>query len=127
MTTPDKLPTLGDVLFTGDTSELVSEAQWVALLQSVAARNERALLELFNKTQGVVFGFISCVVNDRDIAESLTVEVFHEVWRHAASFDPALGSVLGWIMRQARSKAAESLRSSQNYATLAEPEKSVRR
>jgi RNA polymerase sigma-70 factor (ECF subfamily) len=36
--------------------------------------------------------------------------VFHDVWRRAAGYDPANGTVLGWIMNQARSRAIDRLR-----------------
>jgi RNA polymerase sigma-70 factor (ECF subfamily) len=36
--------------------------------------------------------------------------VFHDVWRRAARYDAANGTVLGWIMNQARSRAIDRLR-----------------
>lgn len=33
------------------------------------------------------------------------LDVFHELWREASTYDPANGSVVGWIMNHARSKA----------------------
>ena len=33
------------------------------------------------------------------------MEVFHEVWRGAAAYDPASNSVVGWIMNLARARA----------------------
>jgi RNA polymerase sigma-70 factor (ECF subfamily) len=36
--------------------------------------------------------------------------VFHDVWRRASTYDPAGGSVVGWIMNQARSRAIDRLR-----------------
>jgi hypothetical protein len=37
-----------------------------------------------------------------ETAEELTVDVFHDVWRRASAYDPAGGSVIGWILNQAR-------------------------
>jgi RNA polymerase sigma-70 factor (ECF subfamily) len=50
------------------------------------------------------------VTNNRENSEELTVDVFHEVWRRASAYDPAGGSVVGWIMNQARSRAIDRLR-----------------
>ena len=97
--------TLGSILYAGDTGPLVHETQWIAWLREIAAGDPRALRALFDTTHDVVCTFISHVVGNRETAESLTVEVFYDVWRHAAAFDPALGSVLGWIMSYARFKA----------------------
>jgi len=47
---------------------------------------------------------------NRETAEEVTLDVFHDVWRKAASYDPANGSVAGWIMNQARSRAIDRLR-----------------
>ena len=47
---------------------------------------------------------------NRETAEELTIDVFHDVWRRASRYDPANGTVLGWIMNQARSRAIDRLR-----------------
>jgi anti-sigma factor ChrR (cupin superfamily) len=39
------------------------------------------------------------------VAEDLTLDVFHDVWRTAARYDPMSGSVVGWVMDKARSRA----------------------
>ena len=36
--------------------------------------------------------------------------MFHDVWRRAPQYDAANGTVLGWIMNQARSRAIDRLR-----------------
>src|SRR5262249_29154647 len=46
----------------------------------------------------------------RQAAEELTLDVFHDVWRKAGIYDPAGGSVVGWIMNQARSRAIDRVR-----------------
>ena len=53
---------------------------------------------------------IARIINNRESAEELTVDVFYDVWRKASSYDPANGSVMGWIMNQARSRAIDRLR-----------------
>jgi len=57
-----------------------------------------------------VFTVIARITNNRATAEELTVDVFHDVWRRAATYDPAGGSVIGWILNQARSRAIDRLR-----------------
>src|ERR671930_141931 len=58
----------------------------------------------------MVFTLIVRIINSRETAEELTVDVFHNVWRRASTYDPAGGSVVGWIMNQARSRAIDRLR-----------------
>ena len=50
------------------------------------------------------------ITGNRETAEELTLDVFHDVWRRASAYDPASGSVIGWMMNQARSRAIDRLR-----------------
>ena len=87
-----------------------SEADWVSLVRSIAAGDQHALQLLYQSTHRVVFSLIMRISNNRETAEELTVDVFHGVWRRAARFDAASGSVFGWIVNQARSRAIDRLR-----------------
>jgi RNA polymerase sigma-70 factor (ECF subfamily) len=58
----------------------------------------------------VVFTLIMRITNNRETAEELTLDVFHDVWRRAPQYDAAAGSVVGWIMNQARSRAIDRVR-----------------
>ncbi|MGH6689788.1 MAG: sigma-70 family RNA polymerase sigma factor [Gammaproteobacteria bacterium] len=101
---------LGDLLYADTTKTLVSEKDWVGLVQSMAAGDQRALHALYERTHRIVFTFIVRITNNRDTAEELTLDVFHDVWRRASTYDAAGGSVVGWIMNQARSRAIDRLR-----------------
>src|SRR5713226_7765704 len=102
--------TLGDVLYVNKARARVSEKEWVALVQSIAAGDELALRSLYEQTYRIVFTLIVRIINNRETAEELTLDVFHDVWRRASTYDPADGSVVGWIMNQARSRAIDRLR-----------------
>jgi RNA polymerase sigma-70 factor (ECF subfamily) len=101
---------LGDLLYADGAKTLVSEKEWVALVQGVAAGNQRALHALYEQSHRIVFTLIVRIVNNRQTAEEVTLDVFHDLWRRAATYDPAGGSVVGWIMNQARSRAIDRLR-----------------
>jgi RNA polymerase sigma-70 factor (ECF subfamily) len=58
----------------------------------------------------IVFTLVVRMTNNRETAEELTLDVFHDVWRRAATYDSAGRSVVGWIMNQARSRAIDRLR-----------------
>jgi RNA polymerase sigma-70 factor (ECF subfamily) len=102
--------TLGDVLYVNKAKVRISEKDWVALVQSIAARDQLALHSLYEQTHRIVFTLIVRITNDRETAEELTLDVFHDVWRRAPNYDPAGGSVVGWILNQARSRAIDRLR-----------------
>lgn len=100
---------LGDLLYAG-TAASVSEKEWVGLVQSIAAGDQRALHALYEQTHRLVFTLSVRITNNRQTAEEVTLDVFHDVWRRASTYDPAGGSVVGWIMNQARSSAIDRLR-----------------
>mgnify|MGYP001548633511 CR=1 FL=1 len=87
-----------------------SESDWVNLVTAVAAGDQIALHRLYERAHRVVFTYLVRITANRETAEELTVDVFHEVWRRAPRYDPANGTVLGWIMNQARSRAIDRLR-----------------
>jgi RNA polymerase sigma-70 factor, ECF subfamily len=101
--------TLGDVLY-ARAKALVPEQDWVKLVQSIAAGDELALHALYERAHRVVFTLIMRITVNRETAEELTIDVFHDVWRRASRYDPVNGTVLGWIMNQARSRAIDRLR-----------------
>jgi RNA polymerase sigma-70 factor (ECF subfamily) len=103
-------PTLGDLLYADKAETPVPEVDWVGLVQSIAAGDQHALHALYERMHRIVFTQIVRITNNRETAEELTLDVFHEVWRRASTYDAAGGSVVGWIMNQARSRAIDRLR-----------------
>jgi RNA polymerase sigma-70 factor (ECF subfamily) len=101
--------TLGDVLYAKSKAP-VPEQDWAALVQSIAAGDQLALHALYEMAHRIVFTLAMRITANRETAEELTVDVFHDVWRRASGYDPANGTVLGWIMNQARSRAIDRLR-----------------
>jgi hypothetical protein len=53
---------------------------------------------------------IARITRDSVVAEGVTLDVYQGVWQYAPTYDPALGSVLGWLMNQARLSAVKRLR-----------------
>jgi RNA polymerase sigma-70 factor (ECF subfamily) len=105
--------TLGDVLYAKSKSKskaLVPEQDWVMLVQSIAAGDQLALHALYDRAHRMVFTLVMRITANRETAEELTIDVFHDVWRRASGYDAANGTVLGWIMNQTRSRAIDRLR-----------------
>ena len=101
--------TLGDVLYAKPKAP-IPEQDWAALVRSIAAGDQLALHALYERAHRPVFTLIMRITANRETAEELTIDVFHDVWRRAAGYDAANGTVLGWIMNQARSRAIDRLR-----------------
>ena len=115
----DRSPgTLGEVLYANPSRPLVSEAEWVGLVHLVAAGDQAALQGLYERAHRVVFTLIMRITANRETAEEVTIDVFHDVWRRASSYKEAGGTVLGWVMNQARSRAIDRLRFEQQSQAL---------
>jgi RNA polymerase sigma-70 factor (ECF subfamily) len=102
--------TLGDVLYADPSKALVSEKEWAGLVQSIAAGDQLALHALYERTHRVVFTLIVRITGNRETAEEVTLDVFYDLWRRASGYDEGNGTVLGWVMNQARSRAIDRLR-----------------
>jgi RNA polymerase sigma-70 factor, ECF subfamily len=110
--------TLGEVLYANVSKAPVSEAEWVALVRSVATGDQGALHALYERAHRVAFTLIMRITANRETAEEVTLDVFHDVWRHASRYQEADGTVLGWIMIQARCRAIDRLRFDQRKKRL---------
>jgi RNA polymerase sigma-70 factor (ECF subfamily) len=106
----DGAPTLGDLLYADRSGTAISEGEWVLLVEAIAAGDQRALRSLYERSHRLVFTLVMRICGHRQIAEELTLDVFHGIWQRAAQYDPKGGSVVGWIMMQARSRAIDRLR-----------------
>lgn len=62
------------------------------LLQAVAARDERAFGELYDRWSGRLFALVLQVVRDRAQSEEVLQDVFWQVWTSADSYDLTRGS-----------------------------------
>jgi RNA polymerase sigma-70 factor, ECF subfamily len=102
--------TLGEVLYAKSSRTLVREAEWVSLIRAIAAGDQGALLAVYERANRVVFTLAMRITANRETAEEVTLDVFHDVWRRAGGYREADGTVLGWIMNQARSRAIDRLR-----------------
>jgi RNA polymerase sigma-70 factor (ECF subfamily) len=88
-------------------------ASLTEILSRVAQRDELALAELYDETSRIVYGMALRMVRDPSAAEDITLEVFLQVWRSAASYTPSRATVVSWLAMLARSRSIDWLRSTQ--------------
>ena len=96
--------------------------QDVDLLKAIAARNEAALGQLYDRYRLILFGVLVRILNNREEAEDVLQEVFLQVWRRAADFDENRGRPFTWLVTLARSRGIDRLRalaSRERVATMA--------
>lgn len=88
-----------------------------------AARGEiQALATLYDRHAGLLLAMANKMLGDRSLSEDLVQDVFMEVWRRAAAFDPSRGSVKTWLLVRLRSRALDRLRSAQHRREVATDE-----
>lgn len=102
--------TLGDLLYANRSGTPIPEHDWVRLVKAIAAGDQQALHALYLRTHRIVFTLVMRICGSREMAEELTLDVFHDVWRRSGQYDPEGGSVVGWIVMQARSRAIDRVR-----------------
>jgi RNA polymerase sigma-70 factor (ECF subfamily) len=102
--------TLGDLLYSEHRQNLVPERDWAALMQSIATGNQYSLYVLYEWAHRIVFTLILRLTGKQKTAEELTIDVFYDLWHRASTYDATDGTVIAWIMNQARESALSLLR-----------------
>jgi RNA polymerase sigma-70 factor (ECF subfamily) len=97
------------------------------LMESIAAGDRAALARLYDATSPLVHGMALRILKRPDAAEEVTLDVYVQVWRQAARFDPKRATVEGWLVLLARSRAIDRLRSESRSLRLTETDESLAR
>ena len=86
----------------------------------MAAGDERALGELYDRYGGMAFSLACAIVGEHADAEEVVADAFAQIWRSAAGFDPARGSVAAWVATIARTRALDLVRARRRRARVLE-------
>jgi RNA polymerase sigma-70 factor (ECF subfamily) len=87
------------------------EREWPDLIAKTARGDQEAFSRLYDQSSPHVYGLILRVVNQPQIAEEVTMDVYVQVWRQAQSYNLNRGTPMGWLVTLARSRAIDRLRS----------------
>jgi RNA polymerase sigma-70 factor (ECF subfamily) len=90
------------------------------LLHRIAARDDAALGEFYDRHANTLFGLAYRILYDHKEAEDLVQEVLLQIWEKVATFNPEQGRPLAWVIVLTRNKAIDRLRSAQRRARLVE-------
>ena len=83
----------------------------VELIKAIAAHDEVALAQLYDRYRVILFGLLMRILNNREEAEDVLQETFLQVWRKAADFDENRGRPFTWLVTLGRSRGIDRLRS----------------
>jgi RNA polymerase sigma-70 factor (ECF subfamily) len=81
------------------------------LMDAVAARDQSALAELYDRHSAAIMGVCLRILRDHAEAEEATGDVFIEVWNRSSRFDRERGHPVAYLLNVARSRAIDRLRS----------------
>ncbi len=83
-----------------------------SLMQRVAANDERAIAELFDRFGSLVFRMAMQSMPSKAEAEDAVQEVFVRLWRTAARYDDEKAALVTWVMLISRRHLVDKLRRS---------------
>jgi RNA polymerase sigma-70 factor (ECF subfamily) len=79
-------------------------------MRLVAQGDQQAFADLYDATSDYVYGIALTVLRSPEPAVAASQEIYADVWREAARFDPNQGNVLAWLMSLAHRRVAERAR-----------------
>ncbi|MEX5270907.1 ECF RNA polymerase sigma factor SigK [Kocuria sabuli] len=80
------------------------------LLRRSGTGDGAAFAALYDATSAKVYGVTLRVVRSPEIAAEVLQEVYLMAWQQASRFDPARGTVLGWLCTLAHRRAVDRIR-----------------
>lgn len=92
----------------GNTSQ--DEANLVSLLKS---GDKESLTLLYNKYSAAMYGIISRVISNEEVATETLQDVFLKIWDNFEKYDPNKGRLFTWMVQIARNTAIDKIRSGQ--------------
>ena len=81
-----------------------------ALIERIVQRDQSALAALYDRYAGMLSSVLNRILRDTQAAEEILQDIFFQLWRNPSRFDPARGSLPGWLMVIARNRAISRLR-----------------
>jgi RNA polymerase sigma-70 factor (ECF subfamily) len=80
------------------------------LIRRILHGDEGALGILYDRYGGRVYSVAKHILQDTGAAEEVLQDIFHQLWRVAANFDSARGTLASWLLVMARNRSIDQLR-----------------
>jgi RNA polymerase sigma-70 factor (ECF subfamily) len=91
-------------------------------MEQVAAGDQQAFSELYDRHAAIALGIVTRVVGNRQMAEEIVQEAFWRVWKQAETYDATQASFRTWFLVIARRMAIDALRQIQRRPQSADGE-----
>jgi RNA polymerase sigma-70 factor, ECF subfamily len=100
---------------------MLTPAELVWLLASVAKGDEAAFERLYEATRAKLFGVVLRILRRQDLAEEVIQEAYVKIWNNAGQFNPAMASPITWMVSIARNRAIDVVRKRTETSIEEEP------
>lgn len=85
-----------------------TEEELIALLKQ---KNKSAFEYLYDNYSGTLYGIITKIVNDEELAQDVLQEAFVKIWRNMEKYEASKSRLFTWMLNIARNHAIDTLRS----------------
>lgn len=103
----ERRPTIVIIIFLPETKKY-SEEQLIELLKN---GDTSAFSYLYDNYSGALFGIISKMITDKELAEDVLQEAFVKIWNNFSSYDPSKGRLFTWMLNITRNLTIDTVRS----------------
>ncbi|MDF0645408.1 MAG: sigma-70 family RNA polymerase sigma factor [Nitrospira sp.] len=93
-----------------ETTRAAQDQELAQLIALTAQGDQTALATFYDRTSPQVFGMIYKILDNREAAEEVTLDVYTQVWRQAHTYDTTRGAPGAWLMTLARTRAIDRFR-----------------
>jgi len=98
------------LIMSSETAKQVQDQELAQLIALTAQGDQSALATFYDRTSPQVFGLVVKILNNREAAEEVTLDVYTQVWRQAHTYDRTRGAPGAWLMMVARTRAIDRFR-----------------
>ena len=88
------------------------------LMARVAARDQEAFAQLYDRHVDVVYGTVMRYLRDPGAAEDVVQETWLVMWTRPDSYAADAGSLIGWLLAIARHRAIDRLRATSRHPVV---------
>jgi len=92
----------------------------IELLKKISAGDRESFSQLYDRIAPTLFTTAYNVTHQREATEEVVQDVFVQIWKNAALYNPSRGKPVTWAIVLTRNKAIDYLRSVQRRARLLE-------
>jgi RNA polymerase sigma-70 factor, ECF subfamily len=82
----------------------------ICLLHKIVDRNQAAISILYDRYARIIYTIAYKILGSKEESEEIVIDVFNQVWKTSASYNPAKSRVDTWLFMIARSRALDRLR-----------------